>query len=174
MSTPTLVNTSRKFLFTEENQKLATEILNKYPIDRKRSAVIPLLDLAQRQNEGYVSKEIIEYVSELVDIPYIKTFEVASFYTMFNLKPIGKYHIQICGTTPCWLRGSNKIADTCFETLGIHYKETTKDMLFSLSEVECLGACVNAPVVQINDDYYEKLDETQMLDLINKFKTIKQ
>lgn len=163
-------NKSESFSFTKANLERATEIISHYPQGRERSAIIGLLDIAQRQNNGWLSKEVIEYVADMLKTPYIRAYEVASFYTMFNLKPVGKYHIQVCGTTPCWLRGAADIMQTCEKTLGIKNKETTKDGIFTLSEVECLGACVNAPAVQINDDYYEDLSPDLMQSIIAQLK----
>jgi NADH-quinone oxidoreductase E subunit len=151
-----------KFRFTEDNAQKAREVIGNYPPSRQRSAILALLDMAQRQNGGWLSRSCIEYIADLLDTPYIRAYEVASFYTMFNLKPVGKYHIQVCGTTPCWLRGAAEVMKIC---------ETEKDNPdFTISEVECLGACVNAPMVQINDDYYEDLTPEIMTDLIKKLK----
>lgn len=148
------------FVFSEENLEKAIIILSKYPV--KRSAILPLLDIAQRQNNGWLSVDAIAYVGEMLEIPYIRAYEVATFYTMFNLQEVGKYHIQICGTTPCWLRGAVDIKK-CFEKkLNIPCGNTTQDKMFTLSEVECLGACINAPLVQINDDYHEDLDSEKV------------
>ena len=158
------------FVFNKENAKRAKEVIAHYPEGRQRSAIIALLDLAQRQNDGWLSREVIEYVADMLSTPYIRAYEVATFYTMFNLAPVGKHHIQVCGTTPCWLRGAADIMHACEKSLGIKAKETTKDGLFTLSEVECLGACVNAPMVQINDDYYEDLSPEIMKDIIAKIK----
>lgn len=155
------------FVFNKDNLLEMEAILAKYPVDRKKSAVVPLLDLAQRQNSGYLSQDIIEYIAKLLDMFPIRVYEIASFYTMFNLKPVGKYKIQVCGTTPCWLRGSDKIMNQCKKVLKIAEGETTEDGYFTLTEVECLGACANAPVMQINDDYYEDLDEESVEKIIN-------
>jgi len=155
------------FAFTEENQKLAQKHITKYPVDRQASAVLPLLDLAQRQNDNWLPIAAIECVAGILSMPVIRVMEVATFYTMFNLAPVGKYHIQVCGTTPCWLRGAAEIKDLCKNKLKIDLGETTQDGMFSLCEVECLGACANAPVVQINDDYYEDLDPESMDKIID-------
>lgn len=165
-----MVMTKGPFAFTDANLKKAEEIIKKYPEKRERSAILALLDLAQRQNNNYLSHEAIEYVSDFLSMPYIRAYEIATFYTMFNLKPVGRYHIQLCGTTPCWLSGAENIINACKKELGIDIKETTKDNMFTLSEVECIGACVNAPVVQINDDYYEDLSPEIMVDLIKKLR----
>lgn len=158
------------FAFTKENLATIEGILKKYPEDRKASAVLPLLDLAQRQNNRWLSPEAIEAVAKFLNMPEIRVFEVASFYNMFNLKPVGKYHVQVCGTTPCMLSGSEEILKTCENELGIKVGETTTDATFTLSEVECLGACVNAPVIQINDDFYEDLSPEIVKEIFQKLK----
>jgi len=149
------------------------EILDKYPSNRKASAVIPLLHYVQKKSNGWLPVPEIERVAEILDMPYMKVYEVASFYTMFNLKPIGKKLLQLCHTTPCWLRGSDEIEKSIFDTLKIKDGETTPDNMFTLMKVECLGACVNAPILQINDDYYEDLDYKSTKELLNKIKTKK-
>ena len=145
------------FTFDIERQVEAERVLARYPEERRQSAVIPLLDLAQRQNGGWLSREAVEFVAERLTMPAMRVLEVASFYTMLHLAPVGRNVIQVCRTTPCWLRGSDVLTQTCRETLGIEIGATSDDGMFSLIEVECLGACVNAPMVQINDDYYEDL-----------------
>jgi NADH-quinone oxidoreductase E subunit len=162
---------NKEFIFTPENLEKVNDILAKYPEGKQKSGVLPLLDIAQRQNNGYLSKEAIEYVADIINIPYIKAYEVVSFYTMFNLNPVGKYHLQLCTTTPCWLRGSEKIKEACKKELKINVGETTEDNMFTLSEVECLGACVNAPMIQINDDYYEDLDEESMVRILKELRS---
>jgi len=161
------------FEFTSENLKKSKEIISKYPTGRQKSAVMPLLDLAQRQNDNYISQEIIEYIALMLDLPAIRVYEVATFYSMYNLKPVGKYLIQICGTTPCMLRGSEDLFKLCKEKLNIERNETSADNLFTLKEVECLGACVNAPMVQINDDYYEDLNVENMAKILADLKNNK-
>ena len=163
-----------------ENYKLCNidqvkvdEILNKYPSNRKASAVIPLLHYVQKKSNGWLPVPEIERVAEILDMPYMKVYEVASFYTMFNLKPVGKKLLQLCHTTPCWLRGSDEIEKSILDTLKIKDGETTPDNMFTLMKVECLGACVNAPILQINDDYYEDLDYKSTKELLNKIKTKK-
>jgi len=156
------------FSFNAENLIKAQNIIAKYPVEGKRSAILPLLDLAQRQMNGWLPVTCIEYVANFLDMPFIRAYEVATFYTMFNLKPVGKYHIQVCSTTPCWLRGSDQIMKACQERLGITCGSITDDQQFSLVETECLGACVNAPIVQINDDYFENLTEEKMAEIINR------
>ena len=151
-----------QFAFTSENDKTAKRLIDRYPPGRQQSAVIPLLDLAQRQvgaetgTQGWLPVPVIEYVAKYLGMPYIRTYEVATFYTMFNLRPVGRFHVQVCGTTPCMLRGSDDVFAAC-KAKGMKKGQTTPDGLFTLSEVECLGACANAPMVQINDDNYEDL-----------------
>jgi NADH-quinone oxidoreductase subunit E len=162
------------FAFSEENVKKAREILAKYPADRSRSALLPLLDLAQRQAGGWLPKAAMDYIASFLSLAPIRVYEVASFYTMFNLNPKGKHFIQVCTTTPCWLRGSDAVVKACKDELGIEQGETTKDGEFSLIEVECLGACANAPMVQINDDYFEDLDAESMKKIIADLKSSKK
>ena len=150
------------FAFTDETAEKARIIIGRYPPGRQQSAIIPLLDLAQRQvgaetgTQGWLPVPVMEYVANYLDMPYIRALEVATFYTMFNLRPVGRYHVQVCGTTPCMLRGSDDVFAACYAK-GMKKGATTPDGLFTLSEVECLGACANAPMVQINDDNYEDL-----------------
>jgi len=155
------------FEFSAENIERAQKFIAKYPEGRQQSAVMPLLDLAQRQNDDWLPTAAIEYIADYLDMPSMRVFEVASFYTMYNLKPVGKTRIQVCTTTPCWLRGSDEVVATCKRKLGIGIGETTADGEFSLTEVECLGACVNAPVVQVNEDYYEDVDGQHAEELID-------
>lgn len=157
----------KTFSFTSSNLKRAKEIIAKYPAGRQQSAVIPLLDIAQRQNDNWLPKVAMDYVAEMLEMAPIRVYEVASFYTMFNLQPVGKNFVQVCTTTPCWLRGSSDIMNTCKSKLGIGKGETTADGKFTLTEVECLGACVNAPMVQINDDFYEDLTPELMGKLLD-------
>jgi len=145
------------FEFTAETMAKADAIIAKYPNGRQASAVMPLLDLAQRQNDNWLPRAAMDYVGGLLSMPPIRVYEVATFYTMYNLAPVGKNFVQVCTTTPCWLRGSADIVDACKQELGIELGETTDDGLFTMIEVECLGACVNAPMIQVNDDYYEDL-----------------
>jgi NADH-quinone oxidoreductase E subunit len=146
------------FNFTPENLERARAHIAKYPAGRQASAVLPLLDLAQRQHGGWLPRAAMDRVAELLEMAPIRVYEVATFYTMFNLRPVGRYLLQACTTTPCWLRGSEQVVGTCERKLGISLGGTTPDGLFTLVEVECLGACVNAPVLQVNDDFYEDLD----------------
>ncbi len=159
------------FLFTQENLKLAQTALEKYPAERKRSAVMELLWIAQRQNQNWIPKEAITYIAIFLDMPEVRVYEVVTFYSMYNLKPVGKYFIQACGTTPCALMGSEDIMQAIKDELSIEDKQTTQDSLFSLLEVECLGACSNGPMVQINDDYYEDLTPQTMREIIRALKS---
>ncbi len=145
------------FIFNSQNLAKIADILKKYPTEHKASAVLPLLDLAMRQNDGWLSQAAIEVVAKCLAMPEMRVYEVASFYSMFNLKPVGKYHVQVCGTTPCMLRGAEEIMQACQDQLKISTGQTTVDGWFTLSEVECLGACANAPMLQINDDFFEDL-----------------
>ncbi len=158
------------FEWSSENFKKITTIIKKYPSNRIQSAVIPLLDLAQRQNKGWLSKNSIEKVAETLSMSYIRVLEVATFYSMFNLEPIGKNYVQICRTTPCWLRGSEKLSNVAKEICETKIGETSLDKNFTVVEVECLGACCNAPMVQINDDYYEDLDEENFKKILLNLK----
>ncbi|MDA9190322.1 NADH-quinone oxidoreductase subunit NuoE [Alphaproteobacteria bacterium] len=146
------------FEFTAENEAEIIKIIAKYPEGRQASAVMPLLDLAQRQHDNWIPMKAIEVIAEKLGMANIRVLEVASFYTMFNLKPVGKYFLQLCGTTPCMLRGSDDLSRFIKDKLGITSGQITPDGKFSLLEVECLGACVNAPIIQVNDDFYEDLD----------------
>ena len=175
MNHPGMINTvsninSNTFEWSEENFSKVKTIIDKYPSGKQQSAVIPVLDLAQRQNEGWLTKNIIEKVAETLNMSFIRVMEVASFYSMFNLKPVGKNFIQICRTTPCWLRGSNKLLEVAKNVTGCNLGETSKDNKFTLVEVESLGACCNAPMIQINDDYYEELTEENFKHLLLKLK----
>ena len=155
------------FQWTSANAKRAEELIAKYPDGRQQSAVIPLLDLAQRQigvetnTQGWLPISVQEYVAHQLGMAPVRVLEVATFYTMFNLAPVGKYHVQVCGTTPCMLRGSDEVFAAC-KSRGLKKGQTTENGLFTLTEVECLGACANAPMVQINDDNYEDLTEDSM------------
>ena len=159
-----------RFEWSKKNFSQVKKIIEKYPTNKQQSAVIPILDIAQRQNKGWLTKSAIEKVAETLSMSFIRVMEVATFYSMFNLKPIGENFIQICRTTPCWLRGSNKILKVAKEITGCNLGDTSKDNKFTLVEVECLGACCNAPMVQVNDDYYEDLDEDSFRQLILKLK----
>lgn len=149
-------NQPEAFAFSPENLDWARQQIAKYPEGRQASAVIPLLWQAQKQNGGWLSEPAIRYVAELLDMPYIRVYEVATFYTMFALSPVGEHFVQLCGTTPCWLRGADDLKDVCRRKIG-EQGQVTDDGKLSWLEVECLGACVNAPMVQINEDYFEDL-----------------
>ena len=159
------------FAWTTENARKAKAIIARYPEGRQRSAVMPLLDLAQRQvgdetqTQGWLPVPVIEYVAAQLDMPYMRAYEVATFYTMFNLVPVGKFHVQVCGTTPCMLRGSDDVMAACANK-GMVKGKTTPDGLFTLTEVECMGNCASAPMVQINDDNYEDLDYDRMSHIL--------
>ncbi len=155
------------FDWSEDSFKKASNIIKKYPDSRQQSAVIPLLDLAQRQNLGWLSKTAIEKVAETLSMSYIRVLEVATFYSMFNLEPVGENFVQICRTTPCWLRGSDKLVEVAKEVSNTKLGETSDDKKFTIVEVECLGACCNAPMVQINDDYYEDLKISIILSILS-------
>lgn len=164
------------FRFSKENLLKAKKIIKMYPSNFKESSIMPLLSLAQGQNNGWLPKKAIEYVSEYIGVAEIKVLEIATFYSMYNLSPVGKYHIEVCTTTPCMLRGSDSMLNLCKKKLGIGLGEVSKDKNFSLGKVECLGACVNAPVVKINDDYYEDLNSqtlNKLIESISKDKKVK-
>ncbi|MFA7275348.1 MAG: NADH-quinone oxidoreductase subunit NuoE [Pseudobdellovibrionaceae bacterium] len=164
--------------FAFRDMAKVAEIIARYPKGKQRSAIMPLLDLAQRQvgedgatasppYGGWIPRAAMDKIADIVDVPAIKVYEVATFYSMYNLSPVGKYLVQMCTTTPCMLCGSTNIVKTCENHLGIHTGETTRDGKFTIVEVECLGACVNAPMVQINDDYYEDLTPESMKQLLS-------
>jgi NADH-quinone oxidoreductase subunit E len=165
--TPELRERWGNFAWTEANAKSAAAAIAKYPAGRQQSAVIPLLDLAQRQvgeetgTQGWLPIPVQEFIARELGMPPVAVMEVATFYTMFNLAPVGKFHVQVCGTTPCMLRGSDDVLSACYKR-GLKKGHTTKDGLFTLTEVECLGVCANAPMVQINDDNFEDLTEASM------------
>ena len=160
-----------KFEWSKDNFEKISNILKKYPSNKIQSAVIPLLDLAQRQNKGWLSKNSMEKVAETLSMSYIRVLEVATFYSMFNLEPIGKNFVQICRTTPCWLRGSDKLSKVAQEVCDTKVGGTSEDNNFTVVEVECLGACCNAPMIQINDDYYEDLNEDNFRKLLIELKS---
>ncbi|GIY52156.1 NADH dehydrogenase flavoprotein 2, mitochondrial [Caerostris darwini] len=157
------------FEFSPENLKRAESIISIYPEGHEAAAVIPLLDLAQRQF-GWLPLSAMNYVADFLKMPPMRVYEVATFYTMFNREPTGKYHVQVCTTTPCMLRGAVDVAARCKKNLGIGIGGMTKDGMFTLSEVECLGACVNAPMIQINDNYYEDLSLDDVDEILNDIK----
>ncbi len=154
------------FAFTPENLEKAQRIIGKYPVGKQASAMLPLLDLAQRQAGNWLPRAAMDHVADLLKVPRIRAYEVATFYTMFNKQPVGEFLVQVCRTTPCWLRGSDGITKACEKKLGVHLGERSKDGRFTLVEVECLGACANAPMVQINDDVYEDLTPEKMEEVL--------
>jgi len=162
-------NPDTPFEFTEDNLKRIDAVIANYPHGHKQAAVMPVLEIAQRQH-GWLPISAMNKVAEVLEIPPMRVYEVATFYTMYLRQPVGKYHIQICTTTPCMLCDSDSILETIQSKLGIKVGETTPDKMFSLIEVECLGACVNAPMVQINDNYYEDLTPQDMEQIIDELK----
>ena len=157
-----------KFEFNPKNLEVANKIILNYPKGKQKSAVMSLLYIAQNQNENWIPLAAIKYISKFLSMPYIKVYEVATFYSMYNLSPVGKYFIQICTTTPCMIRGAYKLVDVCKEKISEKEKNISKDGRCSWMEVECLGACVNAPMMQINEDYYEDLDKEKCERIINQ------
>lgn len=170
--TPEIRERWGSFAWTKDNAAEAKKVVDRYPPGRQQSAVIPLLDLAQRQigaeteTQGWLPIPVIEYVAAFLDMPKIRAYEVATFYTMFNLVPVGRHHVQVCGTTPCMLRGSDDVLAACYAK-GMKKGHTTEDGLFTLTEVECLGVCANAPMVQINDETYEDLTFDSMTAVLD-------
>ena len=157
-----------EFEFTPDNLEKAKKIIKKYPNNKQQSAVMPLLYLAQKQNNNWIPLAAMKYIGKLLEMPYIKVYEVATFYTMYNLTPVGRHFIQVCTTTPCLIRGANKLIEACKEKISPNENELSKGKNCSWMEVECLGACVNAPMMQINDNYYEDLDKEKTLKIIDK------
>jgi len=160
---------ARSFAFTAENLERAEAAIAKYPEGRQASAVMALFDLAQRQH-GWLPRAAIEYVAGLLEMPLIRAHEVATFYSMYHLEPGGRHRVNVCTTTPCWLRGSDEVVAACEKALGVKVGETTGDGRFTLGEVECLGACVNAPLLQVDDDYYEDVDGGRAEAILEAFK----
>jgi len=158
------------FAFTPESLATARRIVARYPEGRQASAVMPLLDLAQRQSGGWLPRDAMDYVAGMLAMAPIRVYEVATFYSMYNLTPVGEHVVQVCTTTPCALRDCAAVAKACHEELGIDFGETTDDGKFTLLEVECLGACVNAPMMQIGDDYYEDLDADSTKRVLQAFR----
>ncbi len=159
------------FDFNPASLEAAKSIIAKYPQDKQQSAVMALLYIAQKQNSNWIPLAAMKCIGKLLDMPYIKVYEVATFYTMYNLAPVGKHFIQICTTTPCMIRGAYKLVEACKEKISENENELSKDQSCSWMEVECLGACVNAPMLQINDDYYEDLDKEKTLKILDKILT---
>ena len=155
-----------KFEFTSENLEKVKKLIEKYPEGKQQSAVMSLLYLVQKQNNNWIPLTAMKYIGKILKMPYIKVYEVATFYSMFNLSPVGKYFVQVCTTTPCMIRGAKKIVDVCKKNISEKQNELSKNKMCSWTEVECLGACVNAPMMQINQDYFEDLDENKTEEII--------
>ena len=158
------------FEFNSSSLVEANKIISKYPEGKQQSAVMALLYIAQKQNNNWIPLVAMKYIAKLLDMPYIKVYEVATFYTMYNLSPVGKYFVQVCTTTPCMIRGANKLVEACKEKISDKENELSNDKSCSWMEVECLGACVNAPMMQINEDYYEDLNAEKAEKIFNSFK----
>ena len=156
------------FEFNSTSLELAKKILSKYPRGKQQSAVMALLYIAQKQNDNWIPLAAMKYIGKFLDMPYIKVYEVATFYSMYNLSPVGKYLVQVCTTTPCMIRGANQLVKACKEKISENESELSNDKNCSWIEVECLGACVNAPMMQINDDYYEDLDKEKTLKILDQ------
>ena len=156
------------FEFDQENLEEAQKIISKYPKNKEQSAVMSLLYLAQKQNNNWIPLSAMKYIGKFLNMPYIKVYEVATFYTMYNLTPVGKNFVQVCTTTPCMIRGASKIVEACKEKISKNENELSKDKNCSWMEVECLGACINAPMMQINEDYYEDLDKEKALKILDQ------
>ena len=157
-----------KFEFDKKNNEVAKKIIQNYPVGKQQSAVMALLYIAQKQNDNWIPLAAMKYIAKFLNMPYIKVYEVATFYSMYNLSPVGKYFVQVCTTTPCMIRGANKLVEACKEKISKDESVLSNDKSCSWMEVECLGACVNAPMMQINDDYYEDLDKQKTLDILDK------
>jgi len=162
------------FEFNEKSLEIAKKVVSNYPEGKQQSAVMALLYIAQRQNNNWIPLSAMKYIAKFLDMPYIKVYEVATFYTMYNLAPVGEYFFQVCTTTPCMLRGAYKLVDVCKNKISENESNISKDGKMSWMEVECLGACVNAPMMQINDHYYEDLDEKQLEKIIENIEQNKK
>ena len=158
----------KNFKFNAKNLKSAEKVISNYPKGKQQSAVMALLYIAQRQNHNWIPLSAMKYIANILDMPYIKVYEVATFYTMYNLAPVGEYYFQVCTTTPCMLRGAYKLVDVCKKKISQNESEISKDGKSSWMEVECLGACVNAPMIQINNDYFEDLDSQKLEKIIDQ------
>ena len=156
------------FEFTSESLAEAKKIIDKYPKGKQQSAVMSLLYIAQKQHDNWIPLSAMKYIGKLLEMPYIKVYEVATFYTMYNLSPVGKHFVQVCTTTPCMIRGANKIVEACKEKISENENEFVKEKNCSWMEVECLGACINAPMMQINENYYEDLDKEKALKILDE------
>ena len=161
-------NQPENFEFTKESLEEAKNIIKKYPEDKQQSAVMSLLYITQKQNDNWIPLSAMKYIGKLLEMPYVKVYEVATFYTMYNLTPVGKNFVQVCTTTPCMIRGAGKIVEACKEKISENENELSKDKTCSWMEVECLGACINAPMIQINNDYYEDLDKEKALKILDQ------
>jgi len=157
----------RTFEFNPASLEAAKVIITKYPKDKQQSAVMALLYIAQKQNSNWIPLAAMKCIGKFLEMPYIKVYEVATFYTMYNLSPVGKHFIQVCTTTPCMIRGAHKLVEACKEKISENENELSKDLSCSWMEVECLGACVNAPMMQINDEYYEDLNKEKTLKILD-------
>ena len=164
----------KDFKFTKENQDIAKNIIKMYPKKYIESSIMPLLSLAQGQNKGWLPTKAIDFISKMIDVSEIKVLEIATFYSMYNLSPVGEYHLEVCTTSPCMLRGSDDILELLKNEVGIDIGEISKDKKFSINKVECLGACVNAPVLKINENYFEDLNLKSTKELINKIQNNKK
>ena len=164
----------KSFEFNEENLLKAENEMKKYPKNKKASAVLALLYLVQKQNNNWIPLAAMKYIAKFLEMPYIKVYEVATFYTMYNLSPVGKYFVQVCTTTPCMIRGANQLVEACKEKISENELELSGDETCSWMEVECLGACINAPMMQINDDYYEDLNKEKTENIINQIQNGKK
>ena len=158
----------KNFKFNAKSLKSAEKVISNYPKGKQQSAVMALLYIAQRQNHNWIPLSAMKYIANILDMPYIKVYEVATFYTMYNLAPVGEYYFQVCTTTPCMLRGAYKLVDVCKKKISQNESEISKDGKSSWMEVECLGACVNAQMIQINDDYFEDLDSQKLEKIIDQ------
>ena len=157
-----------KFEFSSASIELANNIIRKYPEGKQKSAVMALLYIAQKQNNNWIPLAAMKYIAKFLNMPYIKVYEVATFYSMYNLSPVGKYFVQVCTTTPCMIRGANMLVEACKEKISKNESELSNDKKCSWIEVECLGACVNAPMMQINEEYFEDLDKEKTLKILDK------
>ena len=157
----------KNFEFTKDNHEFCLKLMKNYPAERKKSAVMGLLYVAQKQNDNWIPLAAMKLIAKILEIPYIRVYEIATFYSMYNLSPVGKFFIQVCTTTPCMIRGANEIVDVCKKKISEKQNDLKDKNLCSWTEVECLGACVNAPMMQINEDYYEDLDKNKMEDIID-------
>ena len=156
------------FEFTSESLAEAKKIIDKYPKGKQQSAVMSLLYIAQKQHDNWIPLSAMKYIGKLLEMPYVKVYEVATFYTMYNLSPVGKHFVQVCTTTPCMIRGAYKIVEACKEKISENENEFIKEKNCSWMEVECLGACINAPMMQINENYYEDLDKEKALKILDE------